>query len=207
MNELTPEGKFSRFGITPNLRRPKYLDAKEFAIALLESHDSLSQFLEWGYKAKNASHKRCFPIIQEDLQQESPFLTYYLFDKHRVVGTASFGKASQINGIQITYWIRKSYQGLGLGTWLIQEMKDHALLVLNYDFVEIHTDSSNLGSIRMALGAGAQEWFRYEYETKAWGASGEMIVWGIDHPAIKFEKRVNRTIVGQLHRPSFGSLG
>lgn len=207
MNELISKGKFSKFGITPYLRRPKYLDAKEFAIALLESHDSLSQFLEWGYKAKNASHKRCFPIIQEDLQQKSPFLTYYLFDKHKVVGTASFGKASQINGIQITYWIRKSYQGLGLGAWLIQEMKDHALLVLNYDFVEIHTDSENLGSIKLALGAGAQEWFRYDYETKAWGASGEMIVWGIDHPSLRFERKVNQLIVGQLHRPSFGSLG
>lgn len=207
MNEIFPAGKFLKYGINPLVRRPKYQDAKELADALVESSGSLSKYLEWGYRAKGASLKKCLPIIQEDLQQEKPFLTYYLFDGRKVIGTASFGKANQLNGVQITYWIRKSYQGIGLGKWLFQEMKDHAFLVLNYDFVEVHTDSSNLASIKMALDAGGQEWFRYDYETSAWDASKEMIVWGIDHPAIKFENKVNKLVVGQLHRPSFGSLG
>lgn len=207
MNELQALGKFNDYRIKPFLRRPKYQDAKELASALVESHETLSKYLEWGYKAKNASLKRCLPVIQEDLQQESPYLTYYLFDGKRVIGTASFGKASQLNGIQITYWIRKSYQGLGIGRWLVKEMLDHAFHILKYDFVEIHTDASNLGSIKLVLDAGGQEWFRYEYESAAWGASKEMIVWGIDHPAIKFENKVNKLVVGQLHRPTFGSLG
>ena len=146
-------------------------------------------------------------IIQQDLIQDDPYVTYYVFDGHKLIGTSSFGRANQLNGIQITYWVRKSYQNLGIGKWLFQEMRDHAFYVWNYDFVEIHTDSANTGSQALALGAGGLEWFRYDYETSAWGSTGEMIVWGIDHPAIKFEKRVNKLIVGQLHRPNYGSLG
>lgn len=206
MNELTPEGKFNSFGIQPYIRRPKYQDSHELASALRESSESISEFLEWGYASKYADRTKCLRIIQQDLSQLEPDITYYVFDRNKLIGTTSFGWANQINGIQITYWVRKSYQNLGIGKWLFQEMRDHAFYVWNYDFVEIHTDSANTGSQALAVGAGGQEWFRYDYETKAWGASGEMIVWGIDHPAIKFEKRVNRMIIGQLHRPNFGSV-
>jgi len=207
MNELAPEGKFNAYGVKPFIRKPRYQDAHELASALRESAESLSEFLDWGYKSKYADRTQCLRIIQQDLIQDDPYVTYYVFDGHKLIGTTSFGRANQLNGIQITYWVRKSYQNLGIGKWLFQEMRDHAFYVWNYDFVEIHTDSANTGSQALAVGAGGLEWFRYDYETSAWGSTGEMIVWGIDHPAIKFEKRVNKLIVGQLHRPNYGSLG
>ncbi len=42
-------------------------------------------------------------------------------------------------------------QFVGLGKWLVKEMIDHAFHILKYDFVEIHTDASNLGSIKLVL--------------------------------------------------------
>ena len=207
MNELKPTGKFESHGIHPFIRKPKYIDASELASALRESSESNSEFLDWAYRSKYADRTKCLRIIQGDIRAKEPFTTYYVFDKSKVIGTTSFGEANQINGIQITYWVRKSYQNKGIGKWLFEEMRDHAFYVLKYDFVELHTDSANQGSQALALGAGGQEWFRYNYETSAWGASGEMIVWGIDHPAIKFERKLNKTIVGNLHRPSYGSLG
>ena len=77
MNELQAVGKFNSYRIKPYLRRPKYQDARELASALVESHETLSEFLEWGYKAKNANLKKCLPVIREDLLQEAPYLTYY----------------------------------------------------------------------------------------------------------------------------------
>lgn len=135
------------------LRPPQAGDGLVVNQAVLESFDTLNQWMPW------ADHK---PSIEESemfvrtaqaqwiLRQE---LTLFIFDssKTTLLGATGFHTINwKLPSFEIGYWIRSSYTGQGIITESTNALVCYAFKQLKAVRVEIKCDEDNIASRRVA---------------------------------------------------------
>lgn len=138
-----------------NFRKLSYKDSRQLYLALRDSgSDYLGAFLEWGMRIETFSEKAIQKTVVIDITRSLPnehFVVEYL---GQLIAFGSSGKSTFSDGVQVTYWVRRSFAGQGVGRWLVNEMIDHLFYVRNRSIIEIHTDAFNIASAKIPRSLG-----------------------------------------------------
>ena len=181
-----------------------YKDTHQFYLALMESgSEYLGAYLEWGKRIEKYSEKAIQKTVIIDITQPLPnehFVVEYL---GQLIAFGTSGRSSFAEGVQITYWVRRSYSGQGIGSWLVSEMISHIFLVRNRSIIEIHTDRLNTASARIPKKLGFTPINQY-VQTKNFGdkSSKEMTVWVKLSPRVTVSSNLERLRVGRMYKHS-----
>jgi RimJ/RimL family protein N-acetyltransferase len=179
-----------------------YKDSHQLYLALMESGtEYLGAYLEWGKRIDKYSELAVQKTVVMDITQPLPnehFVVEYL---GQLIAFGSVGKSSFIEGVQITYWVRRSFSGQGIGSWLVTEMISHIFLVRNRSIIEIHTDRLNTASARIPKKLGFTPINQYK-QTKNFGdkSSKEMTVWVKLSPRVTISSDLSRLRVGRMFK-------
>lgn len=179
-----------------------YKDSHQLYLALRESGtEYLGAYLDWGKRIDKYSELAVKKTVVIDITQPLPnehFVVEYL---GQLIAFGSVGKSSFIEGVQITYWVRRSFSGQGIGSWLVSEMISHVFLVRNRSIIEIHTDRLNTASARIARKLGFTPINQY-LQTKNFGdkSSKEMTVWVKLSPKVTISSDLSRLRVGRMFK-------
>lgn len=181
-----------------------YKDTHQLYLALMESgSEYLGAYLEWGKRIEKYSEKAIQKTMIIDITQPLPnehFVVEYL---GQLIAFGTSGRSSFAEGVQITYWVRRSFSGQGIGSWLVSEMISHIFLVRNKSIIEIHTDRLNTASARIPKKLGFTPINQY-VQTKNFGdkSSKEMTVWVKLSPRVTVSSNLERFRVGRMHKHS-----
>lgn len=181
-----------------------YKDTHQLYLALMESgSEYLGAYLEWGKRIEKYSEKAIQKTVIIDITQPLPnehFVVEYL---GQLIAFGTSGRSSFAEGVQITYWVRRSFSGQGIGSWLVSEMVSHIFLVRNKSIIEIHTDRLNTASARIPKKLGFTPINQY-VQTKNFGdkSSKEMTVWVKLSPRVTVSSNLERFRVGRMHKHS-----
>lgn len=141
--------------ITPRLilKPPQINDGFIVNEAVLESFDELHQFMPW------AKEKPSIEDSEEFVRQaaanwilknnDEPYLPLFMFDKeiNQFVGGTGYHHYNwTVPCIEIGYWIRKSYTGLGLMTEAVNAITQYAFKQLGVRRITITCDVDNIRS-------------------------------------------------------------
>jgi RimJ/RimL family protein N-acetyltransferase len=181
-----------------------YKDSHQLYLALMDSGtEYLGAYLEWGKRIDKYSELAVQKTVVMDITQPLPnehFVVEYL---GQLIAFGSVGKSSFIEGVQITYWVRRSFSGQGIGSWLVSEMISHIFLVRNRSIIEIHTDRLNTASASIPKKLGFTPINQYT-QTKNFGdkSSKEMTVWVKLSPRVTVSSNLEKLRVGRMHKDS-----
>jgi ribosomal-protein-serine acetyltransferase len=139
------------------LRAPKIGDGVMVNKAIRESIQSLRQWLKWASNIpevdeteENVRVNRAKFLLRERF-------VFYIMDKssNEFIGTCSFVKVDwPALKFEIGYWIRDSASGHGFITEAVNGLTDFAYMNLSANRIEIHCDSRNLASRKVAERCG-----------------------------------------------------
>ena len=188
-------------------RKLNYKDSHQMYLALMDSGSAyLGAYLRWGRGieaySENAIHRTVVTDISRPLPSEH-FVVEYL---GKLIAFGASGQSSFNDGVQITYWVRQTFAGLGIGTWLVSEMIDYLFYVRDRSIIEIHTDLSNVASARIPRNLGFFEFDTYT-QTKDFGfnSSKVMTIWVKVNPRLTISSRLQHFRVGRMYKDSYFS--
>lgn len=182
-----------------------YKDSHQLYRALMESGSSyLGSFLEWGTRIETFSEKAIQKTVVIDITRPLPsehFVVEYL---GQLIAFGSSGKSTFNDGVQVTYWVRRSFAGQGIGKWLVNEMVNHLFYVRNLSIIEIHTDALNIASAKIPQSLGFSPLNTY-LQTKNFGSksSKETTVWVKVNPRLTISSYLQHFRVGRMHKDAF----
>ncbi|CAN2198986.1 NAT_SF domain containing protein [Candidatus Nanopelagicaceae bacterium] len=185
-----------------------YRDSHQLYLALKDSgSDYLGAYLEWGTRINMYSEAAVRKTVVMDITQPLPHEHFVVEYLGQLVAFGSSGKSSFAEGVQITYWVRRSFSGQGIGTWLVSEMISHLFFVRNRSIIEIHTDRSNTASARIPNSLGFSPISDYT-QSKNFGhkSSKEMIVWVKMNPRVTVSSNLERFRVGRMFKDSYAGI-
>lgn len=189
-------------------RRLSYKDSRQLYLALRESgSDYLGAFLEWGMRIETFSEKAIHKTVVFDITRALPnehFVVEYL---GQLIAFGTSGQSTFSDGVQVTYWVRRSFAGKGIGRWLVNEMVDHLFYVRNRSIIEIHTDALNIASAKIPHSLGFFPINTY-LQSKNFGtrSSKEMTVWAKVNPRLTVSSHLQHLRVGRMHKDSYANL-
>jgi RimJ/RimL family protein N-acetyltransferase len=181
-----------------------YKDSHQLYLALKESgSDYLGAYLEWGNRIDKYSEAAVQKTVIMDIAQQFPHEHFVVEYLGQLIAFGSSGKSSFAEGVQITYWVRRSHSGQGIGAWLVSEMISYLFLVRNRSIIEIHTDRLNTASARIPSGLGFSPINEY-IQTRNFGnkSSKEMTVWVKLSPRVTVSSNLEKLRVGRLFKDS-----
>lgn len=188
-----------------NFRKLSYKDSRQLYLALRDSgSDYLGAFLEWGMRIETFSEKAIQKTVVIDITRSLPnehFVVEYL---GQLIAFGSSGKSTFSDGVQVTYWVRRSFAGQGVGRWLVNEMIDHLFYVRNRSIIEIHTDAFNIASAKIPRSLGFFPLNTY-LQTKNFGSrsSKEMTVWVKVNPRLTVSSHLQHLRIGRMHKDAY----
>jgi RimJ/RimL family protein N-acetyltransferase len=107
---------------------------------------------------------------------------YAVLDRtnHSLLGALGIHPRVGPQGLELGYWLRPSATGLGLATEAAAAATRVALELMGAHRVELHIDSRNAASVRLAERLG----FRLEARLREWGADlegarGDRLIFGL----------------------------
>ncbi|MBT9386126.1 GNAT family N-acetyltransferase [Pseudooceanicola sp. CBS1P-1] len=143
------------------LRAPSPAMALDLAEARAESHAALHPWFhaEMGTEAEEAdpgwqAGRLAAQVIAFERRED---LTYYLFDKGRLIGMITLHPLWRRGQIKLTYWIRISAQRQGYGREAVGAMVAFSFEVLSARLVTTGHAEPNRGSARLARSLGFRQ--------------------------------------------------
>lgn len=181
-----------------------YKDSHQLYLALMESgSEYLGAYLEWGTRIEKFSEKAVQKTVVMDITQPLPHEHFVVEYLGKLIAFGSSGKSSFSEGVQITYWVRRSFSGMGVGTWLVNEMMNHIFLVRNRSIIEIHTDRLNTASASIPIKLGFTAINEYmQTKNSGYKSSKEMTVWVKLSPRVTVSSNLERFRLGRMHKDS-----
>ena len=131
----------------------KWTDFDEFRRSFSESQFEISMFLAIGRTIINYSIIDYWNLFTWYMNSKE-YDIYGLFDDSNLVGFASISKANLDFGCDIIYWIRKKYQGLGLGKIFLFYLLSISLGRKGFIIAQLQINKHNFKSIRIAENLG-----------------------------------------------------
>lgn len=103
--------------------------------------------------------------------------TVGVFSQGRVIGGSGLHLRGPDGVLEIGYWVRSGCTGSGIATRVVRALADSAWRIEGVVGVEIHHDSANVASGRVAEKAGFSLLREYQREPQAPAESGRARVW------------------------------
>lgn len=145
------------------LRPPTVGDGRVVNAAILESLDTLRQYMPWAKEAPSVNDSEEFVrqgaanwILKRN---EEPYLPLFIFTKNdnQFVGGTGFHHYDwEIPSIETGYWIRTRCAGVGLMTEAINAITQYAFRKLNVKRISITCESNNTRSKKIPERLGYQ---------------------------------------------------
>ena len=133
-----------------SLRRFRTSDHKEYRKARSQSEGEVSKYFEIGPSITISRRSTSYDFVQR-ISGPDKYRHYAIFWGKTLVGQFSLYEGTFPNSIQIVYWIRTGYQGLGIATWALSKVSNNLLKSNKVSLIELFIDASNLASIKVAL--------------------------------------------------------
>ncbi|CAN5673606.1 GNAT family N-acetyltransferase [soil metagenome] len=139
------------------IRSPMPGDGEEKRRAVSESLESLKPWLSWAQEEPTSDEAEV-EVRQAKIRfLERTDLQMLLFDREsgELVGGSGLHRLQwEIPKFEIGYWCRNRFEGGGYITEAVRSIAEFAARYLEARRLEIHCDSRNLRSVRVAEGAG-----------------------------------------------------
>jgi RimJ/RimL family protein N-acetyltransferase len=130
-------------------------DAKEYKDALHESQDSVGVFKSCLIDEVGIGKRRiALRILAESLDESFPAENFVLMAGSRLVATGFAVKRENSTWVEIGLWVRKQYEGQGVGAYMLEKLRDYALENLECDGVYLVHEASNGAMAHMASKLG-----------------------------------------------------
>jgi RimJ/RimL family protein N-acetyltransferase len=133
-----------------SLRRFRLSDHKEYRKARSESELVVSAYFEVGLSIKTSKRSTSYEFIQR-ISGPDRYRHYAIFWGKTLVGQFSLYEGTFPNSLQIVYWIRTGYEGLGIATWALSKVSNNLFKSKEVSLLELFIDVSNLASMKVAL--------------------------------------------------------
>jgi RimJ/RimL family protein N-acetyltransferase len=189
-------------------RKLSYRDSYQVYLALIESGSNyLGAYLGWGRRIEKYSERAIHKTVVMDIGQPLPNEHFVVEYCGELIGFGSSGKSSFLEGVQITYWVRKKFAGQGIGMWLVSQMIDYLFFVRDRDLVEIHTDLLNIASARIPEKLGFKVFSHYrQSDNFGYESSREMTIWIKLSPRVSVLSNLGRFRIGRKYRDSYSNF-
>jgi len=133
-----------------SLRRFRTSDHKEYRKARSESELDVSKYFEVGPSITTSKRSTSYEFLQR-ISGPDKYRHFAIFWGKTLVGQFSLYEGTFPNSLQIVYWIRSGYKGLGIATWALTKISNNLLKSNNVSLLELFIDISNLASVKVAL--------------------------------------------------------
>jgi len=133
-----------------SLRRFRISDHKEYRKARSESELDVSSYFEIGPSITTSKRITSYEFIQR-ISGPDRYRHYAIFWGKRLVGQFSLYEGTFSDSLQVVYWIRTGYTGLGIATWALSKVSNNLFRSNNVSLLELFIDTSNLASIKVAM--------------------------------------------------------
>jgi GNAT superfamily N-acetyltransferase len=130
-------------------------DAKEYRDAIHESQDSVGVFKSSLIDDVGVGKRRiALGILAARLDESNPAENFVLMAGSRLVATGYAVKRKNATWVEIGLWVRKQYEGQGVGNYMLKNLRDYVLENLECDGVYLIHEASNGAMARMASSLG-----------------------------------------------------
>jgi GNAT superfamily N-acetyltransferase len=130
-------------------------DAKEYRDSLQESQDSVGVFKSSLIAEVGVGKRRiALGILAEQLDESYPAENFVLMAGKRLVATGYAVKRENASWVEIGLWVRKQYEGQGIGSYMLKKLRDYVLENHECDGVYLVHEASNGVMAHMASKLG-----------------------------------------------------
>ena len=136
-----------------SVRKFRNSDHKEYRRARSESEMDVSAFFEIGPLTKTSKRSTSYEFIQQ-ISGPDRNRHFAVFWNKILVGHFSLYEGSSLNSLQIVYWVRTGFTGLGIGTWALSKISRNLFKFPQVHFLELFIDPKNYASVRVATKCG-----------------------------------------------------
>ena len=136
-----------------SLRSFRTSDHKEYRKARSESEVDVSIFFEIGPLTKTSKRSTSYELIQQISGPERN-RHFAVFWSKTLVAHFSLFEGSFANSLQIVYWVRSGFTGLGIATWALSKISNNLFGYPQVHLLELFIDRNNHASIRVATKCG-----------------------------------------------------
>lgn len=151
--------------------------AKEHMDLCREGKGDLDNHLELGDLLTTSSFSAHAELLSGLNKLFPLYPTFMVMYGKKLIGMFKFSPAKYIGGVQMVYYIRKSFQGKGIGSFALQHISQIAFYSHKYLHIELHIDVDNVGSKKVAEKAGFDSRFDYVDEPIGVKGSGNMEIY------------------------------
>ena len=106
-----------------------------------------------------------------------PFENYGAFYEDNLLGSFSYGRSGDLLGTQICYYIGRESANMGIATEVTNVLVEKAFTLAGFAYVELHIDSSNIPSQKVAKKTGFELAKEYSSEKIGSKGTGTMQLW------------------------------
>jgi len=135
------------------MRRFRISDHKQYRKARIESEREVSEYLNIGLSTAESRRSESL-IFVDHLSGPSRNRYFAIFWEKTFVGQFTISEGTTTNSLEIAYWIRSGYTGLGIATWALSKISNNLLQHPGVHFLELLIDLQNQASIRVAVKSG-----------------------------------------------------
>lgn len=139
------------------LRPPQIGDGQIVNAAVLESWDTLSQFMPWANKRPSTDETEEFVrqaaanwILKKD---EEPYLPLWIFNRHtnEFIGASGYHNVNwEVPYLESGYWVRTAHSGQGYITETLNALTRYAFTHLHVKRIAITCEVTNVRSKKVA---------------------------------------------------------
>lgn len=143
------------------LRPPSPADALDVQSAVEESFDDLHRWMPWARQLQTLDQTKAFierALAAAQAGEDFPLLGFRRDTGDFVLGTGIHPRNWEVPRFEIGYWCRSSMQRQGYTTEAVRGLTRLAFTALGAERIEIHCDSRNRPSRKVAERAG----YRFE---------------------------------------------
>ena len=166
------------------LRRWSVDDAGVMHSLITANIDHLRPWMPWIAHEPLTEDDRRSLLAEWDSAWDAGTDCAYMLERDGVpVGSAGLHSRQGAGVLEIGYWVSAATTGRGVATAAAKALASHALAMSDVHAVEIHHDSANVASGRVAEKAGFAQVSTYRREVTAPGESGVTVRWVLSRQA------------------------
>ena len=136
-------------------RRERITDAKEYRDALSETIDSVGLYKTELVQDIGVGKRRLMGrILYRQLDDTDPAEYFVLMAGKRLVAHGYAVKRATESWVEVGLWVRRQYQGQGVGTYMLQRLTSYCLENIDCDGVYLIHEASNGAMANIASKSG-----------------------------------------------------
>jgi RimJ/RimL family protein N-acetyltransferase len=179
---LRPAERIDGDGVV--LRRWTVEDAGVMHSLVTANIDHLRPWMPWIAHEPLTEDDRRSLLAEWDMSWDAGTDCAFMVERDGVpVGSAGLHSRKGSGVLEIGYWVSAAATGRGVATAAAKALARHALAMRDVHAVEIHHDSANIASGRVAEKAGFAQVLTYRREVTAPGESGVTVRWVLSRQA------------------------